>query len=372
MKLKYLFLFSILLASAKIYAQSSVVQTTGLKYNNDGFVKEEKSVMSNGDTLIKRYNYVNDINPMPACSGSAASVEAQGYLYLKNKNIINMPVEKYSIVKNPSNNVEKIIAGELTIFWENKPYAKATYALETTVPLTSFTPCSFSNGVCGLSYSSSYKLQATYDVYDNYGNLLESTVKGKKISGIFGYKGAYKIAEVSNASNAEIAYTSFENMDDKGFWTYNTSGIVNTGLLVTPTGSNAFNMTSGSINRSQLNSKKYIVSYWHKNGSITVSGSSSTKTGATINGWIYEEQLVNSATNVTVSGTGYIDELRLYPADAQMSTYVYQPLVGVIAENDVKNMISYYEYDQLGRVVLKRDQKGNILKKMEYGIQKTE
>src|SRR5690606_23820893 len=55
-----------------------------------------------------------------------------------------------------------------------------------------------------------------------------------------------------------------------------------------------------------------------------------------------------------VPGTGatpsvFIDEVRLYPAGAAMTTYTYKPLLGMGSACDADNYITYYEYDAMGR-----------------------
>ena len=49
-----------------------------------------------------------------------------------------------------------------------------------------------------------------------------------------------------------------------------------------------------------------------------------------------------------------------------MTTYAYEPLVGITSQCDVNNKISYYIYDGLQRLVLIRDQDKNIVKKICY------
>ncbi len=69
--------------------------------------------------------------------------------------------------------------------------------------------------------------------------------------------------------------------------------------------------------------------------------------------------------NMTLSGTA-IDEVRVYPEDALMSTYTYKPLVGLTSETDPSGRTLFYEYDAAGRLIRVRDEDGKILKEHEY------
>jgi hypothetical protein len=51
---------------------------------------------------------------------------------------------------------------------------------------------------------------------------------------------------------------------------------------------------------------------------------------------------------------------------AQISSYVYKPLVGLEAATDVKGLSTYYEYDDFQRLFLIRDRKNNIVKQYNY------
>ena len=118
----------------------------------------------------------------------------------------------------------------------------------------------------------------------------------------------------------------------------------------------------------------YVISYWTNTGnSDMVNGVTATTKGksVTIKGdtWTYFEHVGSGITSATVTGSGNIDELRLYPATAQMTTYTYQPLVGMTTQCDVDNRVSYYYYDALGRLRYLKDQNGNIIKTYQYHYQ---
>jgi hypothetical protein len=209
--------------------------------------------------------------------------------------------------------------------------------------------------------------EVTFDLYGVNKNLLQFTQKGLTSSVIWSDKNSYKIAEVDNAAYSDVAFTSFET-DGSGNWQI-PSTVRDTSASVT--GIQSYLLSNGSITKANLNSANtYIVSYWSNGGSYTVTGSNNILTGRTIsfNGtnWTYYEHTVSNTTTVSISGNGKIDELRLYPKTAQITTYTYKPLIGLNSASDSKSMTTYYEYDDFNRLKIVRDQNGNIIKQYDY------
>jgi YD repeat-containing protein len=82
--------------------------------------------------------------------------------------------------------------------------------------------------------------------------------------------------------------------------------------------------------------------------------------------WILNQQVYASNSMVL---SGKIDEVRIFPADAQMTTFTYLPLIGITSQMDPRGKITYYEYDEFNRLLIIRDQDRNVLKKYEYKYQ---
>ncbi len=207
----------------------------------------------------------------------------------------------------------------------------------------------------------------TYDQYDDYGNPLQYTGEGGNVSSLlWDYNSEYVITEVQNANNASVAHTSFES-DGKGNWIFTGAPAPDNTAL---TGKKVYDPSLGALTKTISTAGTYIVSYWSKNGARNVNGTIAT-VGRSINGWTYYEHKVTLAVNgtVTVSGAGVIDELRLYPEKALMTTYTYEPLIGMTSQCDANNRISFYEYDPFNRLKLIRDQDGKIVKTFDYKYQ---
>lgn len=205
-----------------------------------------------------------------------------------------------------------------------------------------------------------------YYAYDANNNPLSvSKSKDAVSSYIWGYNNSYPVAEVINADIDLIAYTSFEGEGNGGWSGITAASYTNNGSV---TGIKAYTQNNFSISRSYTPvAGTYIVSYWSKNGAYYVNGSTATSL-RTINGWtLYEHKVtIYAYQGITVSGSGSIDELRLYPQGALMKTYTYDLLIGVTSQCDVNNHIVYYTYDDASRLVLIRDENKNIFKEICY------
>jgi hypothetical protein len=240
-------------------------------------------------------------------------------------------------------------------------YPGRTKLINLQAPSISFTTAAISGNT--IAKDSRYVDETFYFFSDGNARQVISR-DGIANSYIWDYANKEPIAKVVNATVDQIAYTSFE-ADGNGSWTIPSGTRDNSAAM---TGGSSYNLTSGSISRSGLSSGSiYIVSYWSKTGSAyTISGSTHTIQGKTINGFTYFEHTVTGVSSVTVSGSGDIDELRLYPSASQMTTYTYNPGIGISSQCDVNNRITYYFYDALGRLHYLKDQDGNIVKTIDY------
>jgi hypothetical protein len=197
-----------------------------------------------------------------------------------------------------------------------------------------------------------------YYNYDNSANPLElSKDNGAHIAYLWNYKDMYPVAEVKNAASTDIAYTSFEG-DANGGWTL--SGVFATNNA--RTGEKTF---SGTLTRSTNSGKTYLVTLWARDNNIPSVNSTGGTLLATHNNWKLYQWKITGASSVSVSGQ-VIDEVRLYPLEAEMTTYTYIPFVGITSVCDVNNRITYYSYDGFNRLSLIKDADLNIIKKICY------
>ena len=156
--------------------------------------------------------------------------------------------------------------------------------------------------------------------------------------------------------------------------------------------------------------RKYVLSCWVKtetgfgsnNGSLVIHSKQDSEdntlypnSGSAINDvpindtqgkWVYYQAVIDLGNVRTENSIGggtllrircypkndnpskymLIDDIRLRPIDASMSTYTYNDLGKVTSITDENNITAYYEYDDAGRLKLVRDQNYNIKAKHEY------
>lgn len=313
------------------YAGSATLnEKTQLTYNNANYQPSlVETFNSKGGSLITKTIYTIDYT---------APVLPAWLQNLKDKNLVALPVERITIRKD-ANGVQSVIKGFITTYKAGQTVVDEVYALEITepVPLANFTMSTVTAGV--LNMDSRYKKKVTFGAYDAFGNIQEQQKADDiKLAYVWEYKSNYPVAEVTNAAVKDIFYSSFENTEGNS-----SDGDGKTGRKSRVGGySKALtNLTDG----------KYILSYWQKSGSTWALQSS---------------EVVVTGNAYTISLSGQVDELRFYPSDAQMTSSTYDPLVGITSMTDVKNQITFYEYDGFNRLKLIRDQDGKILKQFDY------
>jgi len=212
-----------------------------------------------------------------------------------------------------------------------------------------------------------------YYSYDDKGNPVY-VAKENDIRQMFiwAYNKSYPIAQVMNVPEDQKSYVSYNSFEDNAIESWIATGagnIVDDNTV--PMGKKCLMITLTNLSKSLNPASGYILSYWYKDGSsVNVSGNSTILTfSAPKNGWIYMKRKITGSSSVGITGSGYIDELRLYPETAQMTTLAYEPLVGMTAQCDVNDRITYYSYDGSGRLTLVKDDEGHVLKKICYNYQ---
>lgn len=343
----------------------NVQSITEYKYNGNQLQQSEIiSTTGKNEKLNKHFVYPMDYK-LNGSSISNTDNVSLGIVNLQNKHIVDPVIRSYTEVLDESSNNPKLISGKFIEYQKDTPFPKSLYEMELASPLSNYNSVLVNNN--SVSIPEIYKSKVLFD-YSNAGNMIQSNTESLVADTyIWGYNNQYVSASVKNSTKDMASYTSFEANDQGIFdWRYSGSTLPDGNAV---TGKRIYSLAAGTIFRYGLDgTKSYIVSYFSKDGPQTVTNSTAVRTGQTIKGWTYYEHSVSSPDNLTlrVSGTGRIDELRLYPKEAQMITYTYEPLTGMTSSTDAKGKTTYYEYDDFKRLKYIKDQNGNIITKNTY------
>lgn len=243
-----------------------------------------------------------------------------------------------------------------------RPYKK--YRLKSVSPVSETALGAFDPQRL-LRNTSLFKDYQTFVSYQRDGTLLQQVDESNHVmTNLFGMDKSMPLAMVRYAQFDDIAYTSFES-DDKGNWNY--SGTAVSGNAVT--GKFAYSLAGGTITKVGLQpSKEYQVSFWSTNGSVNVSNSILKKSVLNSNtGWKFNSYTISGTSSVTITGGAVVDEIRLHPVDAIMTTQHYVPFIGIESSADDNGQIFYREYDVLNNLKLVRNTDKHIISKSEYG-----
>jgi YD repeat-containing protein len=288
-------------------------------------------------------------------------------------NNISAPIESVSLRQDISG-AQAVVSGQLFIYNDDGKGLLANVKQVETAEGINLTSFNFSNRAAGIIPSASttktifspyndYVTKAMLRAYQGGGVAEGQGADDVTQSYIWDYDNQYVIASVKNALNKDVAFTSFET-SSRGKWNV-TGGQVNSSTALT--GINSYTISSGdSFAASGLTLGKYKVSYWSKSGPLTAAGTvmSTRQKGS----WTYYEHVFDNVTTVLLaaSSNNVIDDLRLYPVGAQMTSYTYKSLIGVSSISDTNSNPVYYEYDTNGRLKVLRDADGNIVSHYKY------
>ncbi|SCY86878.1 YD repeat-containing protein [Flavobacterium anhuiense] len=264
---------------------TSIVQTTNNEYdeNKPSFIKQSSSLNSKGENLVQKFLYPFNIN-----TGI--------YSQMVNANVLSPLVEKTSLKNN------KVINSSVLTYKKSDEnfVPDQNYITELNRPIP---PSQFSafNGVTKDSHYGTNP-EITYDLYDDKGNPMQITPKGKaSVCYIWGYDNKkYPIAKIENAS-----------------------------------------LLSGHNNIITATQQTLI------NNAVAAS---------------FGE--INASTE-----SNLIQKLKLLRAgfpDAMVTTYTYDPFIGVTSITDPKEFTTYYEYDAYGRLKQVKDNDKKILSANKY------
>jgi hypothetical protein len=245
------------------------------------------------------------------------------------------------------------------------------------------------------TYHQNYKPFFYFDAYDSQSNPVQlHKANGINTSYIWGYNKTLPIAEVTNAAQNEVYHDNFE---EPGGWDGNMTaydGNVRftgkySGKIVKTTAGELYSHSTKWLSVALTAPTKYKYSGWvYSNGPSVdifffmkraneggyfsyVDHIPTTNT----NQWVFLEKEFEVPADVTKlnirvdnngGGIVWFDDIRLHPATAQMTTYTYEPMLGITSGTDAANVTAHYGFDSFGRLNLVKDIDGNVRKHFNY------
>ncbi len=185
-----------------------------------------------------------------------------------------------------------------------------------------------------------YKTAETYTDFSEKGSVLCSIgIDSIPHSLILNPDETEIIAVAVNAESDEIFHTSFEYGQEPG------------------------NFVTDAKTGTRAHSGLYMFTLPEKEGNYQLSLWKSVN-----NEWQYFDTVIYNPGNGSVFtlNKGIIDELRVHPVDALMSTSTYIPFIGKSSETDANGNSVYYEYDEFGQLSKLYNQEKILLKEYIY------
>lgn len=356
-------------------ADSAMYTMNAYEYDAYNNVNREVQILGNGDSLITRKAYVHEFEQTTP-SYALDKVVLEKNIRLKNAGKY-LTEAKYFEYYEP----------EDSILILNKARLK-----EISSPILNDTAV-----IVGEDIENYYQI-LNVTAYDNNYNPLEAIdIEGMTTSYMWDHTNTHLIATVKNAKHNEIYYSGFENNTSSSFWAKDSLDSSNqkTGnyalRIRKPTAGESY-MYSPFLDIDNTITKKYKYSVWvysdtpgvdfyffmktENNGQYSgYSNPPSCVSTIEANKWIYLEGEVSVPANMKClylrvdnngGGNVWYDDIRLYPSEAEMTSYTHTLLRGMTSQTDTNGQTIFYEYDNMNRLICIRDHNMHIIKTYNY------
>ncbi len=147
-----------------------------------------------------------------------------------------------------------------------------------------------------------------------------------------GYSFSSKV--IVTSGTREFFYEGFEESSDGGVVT----GAAHTGAK--------YSSSNYSVNYTLPNGRNYLLQWWNLVNGI----------------WNFNQQ----AYTGSITLTGPVDDVRIFPSDAAMTSFTIKPLTGITSETLTNGRTNFYFYDVFNRLNYVKDNESNVVRKVCY------
>jgi YD repeat-containing protein len=301
------------------------------KYTYPNFVTQEKTKTYSQSNILsdfveqitdKQYNYqYNKLISKQTTSSDGSTLltqykypfdlycnttgSAYKYWQMTNANLLSFPVE---VINKNDNIVTSAVVNDYG-FAGNRVYLNETKTYSRTDLNTPYNPLTI-DGLCNLVEDPNLESIIVYDTYDNVGNIQQlHKADGNPVVAIWGYNKTRVIAKIEN-----VAYNDISSL-----------------------------ITTLNLQTLSDNDDDTTIDILNTNGTITYVG----------NEGALREALESLRNNALL-------------ANAMVTSYTYDPLIGITSVTDPNGYTTYYEYDNSQRLKQVKDADGNILSSNDY------
>ena len=326
-----------------------VTKTTYTDYHSTKLqpTKVRTTTSNSNQALIVRNLYPFHYYPPSSSTGNAL-----GIYMLNSKNILTTPVQTSTYLSVGSDTLGNITSSRITSYKANPNNSShvvpdQVYLWESEVPMSPYYG-SFKmviNGTnSGITVDARFKPRLKFSSYDAWSSIIQfSKIGDVPTSFQYGYGGKLPVAEIKNAQNS----SGLVEFRVEGFEDLSGTNIID----------NAANAHSGrkyyngdyTILFTPPNSRKYVIEYYYYSAP----------------NWIYIKKDYTGPSMPLAEGTR-IDNIRIRPADAMLTSYTYHPLFGISSVTDPNGVTTFYEYDTFGRLQLIKDHDRNVMSTYNY------
>lgn len=361
--------------------------TTNFFYDNPVHMQlTRKETNNGGSTLKERTYYPDDVTSVSSLPGGNLSTDEFNNINMLNRTNqyrINTPIQIENYIDVTKRNTVRTIYSP---FWGK------------------YQPTIIKALIGEASATNVMKDKAIYYDYDDKGNLMEAFYKNDAhTSYIWGYNGTVPIAVVKNAKPNEILFNSFEENTgwDAALTAYDATRSHTgkySGRIDKPTAGEQYSLGTNWLYipmRPVGQTVKYKYSAWVYSTGPSAELFLFMKTGdcmstpscyftyvisvttTVLNKWVLLEGEYDVPYNITFlntridnngGGTVWFDDVRIHPSNSQMSTFTYQPMIGLTSETMPNQQIKKYEYDTYNRLKLVRNGDNAIIRRNQYKL----